>query len=78
MVLTQPSTGATGYIAGDALHALYAAYPDWDYTCLIRGKEKAEQVKKAYPAVRIVLGDLDASDVLEAEAAQADIVLRMR
>lgn len=71
-----PSTGATGYIAGDALSVLYATYPDWEYTCLIRSKEKAAIVKQAYPAVRIVLGDLDASDVLEAEAAQADIVLR--
>lgn len=43
---------------------------------MVRTKDKAEQVKKAYPSARIVLGDLDASDVLEAEAAQADIILR--
>lgn len=71
------STGATGYIAGDALFAISKEHPDYEYSLLIRTKEKAEQVKKAYPSARIVLGDLDASDLLEEEAAKADIVLRM-
>jgi N-acetyl-gamma-glutamylphosphate reductase len=67
----------TGYIAGDAMHALYDAHPDWDYTCLVRTEDKAEKVKKAFPKARIVIGDLEASDILEAESAQADIVLRV-
>ena len=66
----------TGYIAGDALYALHSQHPDYEYACLVRTKEKAEAVKKAYPNVRIVLGGLDDSEILEGESAKADIVLR--
>ena len=66
----------TGYIAGDATHVLYSEHPDYEYACLVRSKDKAEVVKKAFPNVRIVLGGLDDSDILEEEAAKADIVLR--
>lgn len=41
----------------------------------MRTQEKADKVKAAYPNVRIVLGDLDNSEILEAEARKADIVL---
>ncbi len=67
----------TGYIAGDALHVLYSEHPDYEYACLVRSKDKAEAVRKAFPNVRIVLGGLDDSETLEEEAAKADIVLRM-
>jgi hypothetical protein len=33
-------------------------------------------VKKAFPNVRIVLGELDDTKVLEEEAAKADVVIR--
>jgi N-acetyl-gamma-glutamylphosphate reductase len=66
----------TGYIAGDALHLLHEKHPDWDYTCLVRTEDKAKTVKEAYPNVKIVLGDLEASSILEEQAAKADIVLR--
>jgi hypothetical protein len=69
-------TGVTGYIAGDALHAIYQEHPDFEYSLLVRSKEKSEQVKKSYPTARIVLGDLDSSSLLEEEAAKADVVLR--
>jgi len=65
----------TGYIAGDAIYAISKAHPDWEYTCLVRTEEKAERVRQAFPSVKVVLGDLDASELLEAEASQADIVL---
>lgn len=70
------STGATGYIAGDALNALYQAHPEYEYSCLVRTKEKGEKVTSAYPKVRIVLGGLDDSELIEEEAAKADVVLR--
>jgi len=70
------STGATGYIAGDALAAIYNSHPDYEYACLVRTKEKGDKVKEAFPNVRIVLGGLDDSDLLEEESAKADIVLR--
>ncbi|KAJ9606467.1 hypothetical protein H2200_009428 [Cladophialophora chaetospira] len=68
-------TGVTGYIAGDALFVLSQAHPDYEYSLLVRSKEKADLVKKTYPSARIVLGDLDASDLLEEEASKADVVL---
>jgi N-acetyl-gamma-glutamylphosphate reductase len=69
-------TGVTGYIAGDAMHVLYSQHPEYEYACLVRSKDKAELVKKAFPNVRIVLGGLDDSDLLEEEAMKADIILR--
>ena len=71
------STGVTGYIAGDALFAIYAKHPKFEYTALVRTEQKADIIRKAYPSARIVLGDLDDSELLSKEAAKADIVLRM-
>lgn len=68
-------TGVTGYIAGDALVTMHKAHPDWQYVCLVRTQEKADKVKQAYPNVRIVLGGLDDSELIEEEASKADIVL---
>ena len=66
----------TGYIAGDALHVLYEKHPDYEYVALVRTQEKADLVKKAFPNVRIALGNLDDSDLLKDEASKADVVLR--
>ncbi|KAF2843991.1 NAD(P)-binding protein [Plenodomus tracheiphilus IPT5] len=68
-------TGATGYIGGDTLFALYEKHPEYEYTALVRTEEKAKSVKDAFPKVRIALGDLDNSKVLEEEAAKADVVI---
>ncbi|KAK3053033.1 hypothetical protein LTS18_012207, partial [Coniosporium uncinatum] len=68
-------TGATGYIGGDALHALYNAHPEYTYTALVRTPEKGRSVTSAYPNVHVVLGDNDSSDLLRTESAAADIVL---
>lgn len=51
-------------------------HPEFAYSALVRSSEKANQVKAQYPNIRIVLGDLDDSDILERESAAADIVLR--
>ncbi len=69
-------TGVTGYIAGDCLYTLTRAHPEYEYSALVRTQEKSDVVKKAYPSIRIVLGSLDDSELLEKEAASADIVLR--
>jgi len=67
----------TGYIAGDALYALYQKHPDYEYSALVRTQDKADVVKKAFPNIRIVLGGNDDSELLKEEAAKADVVLRM-
>lgn len=66
----------TGYIAGDALYVLSRVHPEYEYAALVRTKEKADIVQKAYPSVRIVLGGLDDDKILKEESAKADIVLR--
>lgn len=76
MLIWLRSTGATGYIGGDALYALNQAHPDWEYSALIRTQEKADQVKSKFPNLRPVIGGLDDFDIIKEEAAQADIVLR--
>ncbi|KAJ5528237.1 hypothetical protein N7513_012396 [Penicillium frequentans] len=68
-------TGVTGYIAGDALATLVSKHPNFSYSALVRSTDKAEQIKAQYPNIRIVLGDLDDSALLEQESAAADIVL---
>lgn len=70
------STGATGYIGGDALYALYAAHPEYDYTASVRNSDKGAAVAARYPSVRLVYGDNDSSALLEEEASKADIVIR--
>ncbi|KAJ5801652.1 uncharacterized protein N7518_003720 [Penicillium psychrosexuale] len=68
-------TGVTGYIGGDSLATLVANHPEFSYSALVRTTEKAEQVKAQYPFIRIVIGDLDDSALLEQESAAANIVL---
>lgn len=69
-------TGATGYIGGDALYQLYQKHSDFEYALLIRTEEKAKKVQERFPKARIVIGGLDDSEILEREAAWADIVIR--
>jgi hypothetical protein len=70
------STGATGYIGGEVLHALQHAHPDYEVAALIRDKEKASKVLSAFPKVRVVLADLDNVDIIEEESRKANIVIR--
>ena len=67
--------GVTGYIGGDALHYIYEAHPEYEYTCLVRNSEKGSLVAAQYPKVRLVYGDLDSTDLLTKEASDADIVV---
>ena len=70
------STGTTGYIGGDALYALNKKFPDFEYTALVRNSDSGAKVDAEYPKMRLVYGTLEDSDLLEAESARADIVLR--
>jgi uncharacterized protein YbjT (DUF2867 family) len=78
LMLIDRSTGATGYIGGDALYALHEAHPEYEYSALVRDSDKGAPVAAAFPKIRLVYGTLDDASILEEEAARADIVLRMR
>ena len=69
-------TGATGYIGGDALYQIHQRYPDFEYALLIRSEDKAKKVRSEYSKARIVIGGNDDIELLEREAAWADIVIR--
>lgn len=71
------STGATGYIGGDALYAIVHAHPEYEIACLVRNSDQGAHVASQFSKVRLVYGDLDSSELLEVEAKDADIVLRM-
>lgn len=67
----------TGYIGGDTLYHLHTEHSDRLHCAvLVRTQEKADKVKQAYPNVEIILGSLDDSELLEEQAAKADIVIR--
>ncbi|CRG83399.1 hypothetical protein PISL3812_00750 [Talaromyces islandicus] len=68
-------TGATGYIGGDALFALYSKHPDFAFSVLVRDANKTGAIEAAFPGIRIVVGGLDDFELLEKEAADADIVV---
>ena len=74
--LTTFRTGTTGYIGGDAFYALHEKFPDFDFTALVRNSDSGAKVAAKYPKIRLVYGTLEDSDVVEAEAAKADIVIR--
>jgi len=67
-----------GYIGGDVLFAVAQAHPDYDIACLVRNSEKGAQIAGQYSRIRLVYGNLDDAQVLEEEAAKADIVLSER
>ncbi|KAI9042042.1 uncharacterized protein KD926_006166 [Aspergillus affinis] len=72
-------TGITGYIGGDVWHAISEKYPSCAAraSCLVRTKEKGVQVLSRYPSIRLVYGDLDNRELIEAEASKADIILHL-
>ncbi|RDW63266.1 hypothetical protein BP6252_10811 [Coleophoma cylindrospora] len=67
-------TGLTGYIGGDFLYAVSRAHPDWEISALFRNETRAGVVLPRYSYVRAVYGDLDSTELIEEEAATADIV----
>lgn len=70
------STGATGYVGGDALYALHKKHPEFSFTVLTRDASKNENIEAAFPGIRIVNGELDDYELIKKEAAEADIVVR--
>ncbi|KAF5964682.1 nucleoside diphosphate sugar epimerase [Fusarium coicis] len=75
MLCCKVCTGTTGFIGGDAFYALHKAHPDWKYTILVRSEDKGKDVQKQYPAVKLAVGSLDDSKVIEKAASEADIVI---
>lgn len=69
-------TGITGYIGGDAFYYIQQNYAHIEFSALIRTEEKALEVQKKYPNVRVIIGGLDDSDKIAKVASWADVVIR--
>lgn len=74
-VLTSNRTGASGYIGGQALHAIATAHPELSFRALVRDSAKAKVITKAYPHVQTVAGSLSDEATLRKEVNEADIIL---
>lgn len=57
------------------MYAIVNAYPDLQITAMVRNSDKGAKVASQYSKVRLVYGDLESSDLITKEAANADIVL---
>jgi uncharacterized protein YbjT (DUF2867 family) len=69
-------TGVSGYIGGHIVAIMVKQHPEWQIVTLVRTEEQANIVKKTWPSVQTVIGDLDSHDVLVEQGAKADVVLR--
>lgn len=76
-MIENPRTGATGYIGGQVLHELTRAHPDYSIAALVRNRETARGISDTFPTIRTVVGDLDDAELVEREASEANVVLRM-
>ncbi|TQS32107.1 hypothetical protein Golomagni_07587 [Golovinomyces magnicellulatus] len=70
-------TGASGYVGGAALDAVYTAHPDYEYSLLVRDEERAKPIKAKYPDAKFLYGTLEDSDLVRDAALDTDIVIRM-
>ncbi|KAK6362478.1 hypothetical protein LTS17_012819 [Exophiala oligosperma] len=70
-------TGASGYVGGDALHALLAAHPDWEKhtTCLLRNHTQEAALRQKWPALNIFYAALDDETAIEEEVKNHNLVL---
>ncbi|KAI0975642.1 NAD(P)-binding protein [Xylaria arbuscula] len=66
-------TGVTGYIGGSVFAALAQKHPEYDLTVLLR--QPPPNFKDQYPAVKVIQGSFDDSDIIVEAAASADIVI---
>ncbi|KAF4556533.1 Hypothetical protein D9617_1g084110 [Elsinoe fawcettii] len=69
-------TGATDFVGGDVLYAL-SSVSDLQVSCLVRHASSSDGIRRILPAARIVVGDLDQTDLVEREAGDSDLVLNL-
>ncbi|KJK74486.1 hypothetical protein H634G_10183 [Metarhizium anisopliae BRIP 53293] len=70
-------TGASGYIGGQVLRELSRSQTKFSIRALVRDPKKASAIKDVFPDVRAVIGDLDNTELLIRETADAAIVLHL-
>lgn len=54
---------------------LYNAYPEYQYTLLVRSEKYGKVLKAKYPSVNLIYGSLEDSDLIRGAAKDADVVV---
>ncbi len=67
--------GATGFVGGDILHQVFKSFPSARVSALVRNAEKSKALIATYPQIELRQGTLDSAEVIEEEAASADVVI---
>jgi uncharacterized protein YbjT (DUF2867 family) len=57
-------TGVSGYIGGNLVGSIVEKHAEWHVVALVRNEEQAEIIRKTWPTVEIVIGDLDSHEIL--------------
>ena len=68
-------TGATGFVGGTILAALFETHPRIHIKTLIRREKDAKALQSAYPSLTPVVGDLSDLTLLRATAASVDFII---
>jgi len=74
-LLTNSSTGATGYIGGDILHEVLSSCGPVSVNALVRDTERAKAIREQYPQVILLEGDLDSRELIEDQVSKANVVI---
>ncbi len=70
-------TGVSGFLGGHTVSRIVEKHPDWHLVVLVRNEATKSIVLARWPQLEAVIGDLDNKELLIAEGAKADVVLRM-
>lgn len=70
-------TGATGYIGGHTTDVLIRTHPEYQIVALVRNEKQAATLVNKWPDITTTIGTLEDDKILQAEAAKADVILRM-
>ncbi len=69
-------TGVSGFLGGHTVSRIIEKHPEWHVVALVRNEEQKSIVLARWPQLETVIGDLDKKELMVAEGAKADVVLR--
>lgn len=69
-------TGVSGYVGGHTVLRIIEKHPEWHVAGLVRNDEQKKIILAKWPQVEVVIGSLDDKELMVAEGAKADVVLR--
>ena len=67
--------GATGFIGSAVFDLIYAKHPEYRYAVLVRSETSTSELVLRHPLVRLVIGDMSNTELIESESEKANIVI---